>query len=191
MTTTAPTQTTSRIGRLPIQVPGNVVIEVAEDLMVTIKGPKATLKQPLPALITLKQENNVLNVVADYNQPQAKALHGTTRALLANHIRGVTEGHRIKLKLVGVGYRAQSGTKGSRSMLTMTLGKSHPDEYVAPEGVLLEAPSQTEVVVSGANKEHVGQVAAELRALRKPDAYKGKGVQYDGEVMSLKEVKKK
>ncbi|MES2211562.1 MAG: 50S ribosomal protein L6 [Pseudomonadota bacterium] len=182
--------TTSRIGRMPVVIPNGVSITLKGN-SVEIKGPKGAIVQQLPTGVVVAQEENQLVVSVSTQMVNAKAQHGTYRALLANHVKGVSEGYVIKLLLVGVGYRAQASKLGDLYKVDLILGKSHPEHYVARSGVKLETPAQTEILISGANREHVGQAAAEIQAHRMPDAYKGKGIRYDGRKIVLKEVKKK
>jgi len=176
----------SRIAKYPVELPKGVEFNQS-GLMVTLKGAKGSLSMELNPEVELKSENNEIAVRARSGSRFAAAMSGTTRALLANMARGVTEGFEKKLELVGVGYRAQA--QGRK--LNLTLGFSHPVEYAVPEGVTVETPSQTEIVVKGADKQQVGQVAAEIRRFRPPEPYKGKGVRYAGERVVMKEAKKK
>jgi len=176
----------SRIGKLPVTLPGGVELTVgAEEL--TVKGPLGTLKQRLSPNVTVKREaaKVVFEAVGESNE--ADAMSGTLRALLANMVLGVTKGFERKLTLVGVGYRAQA--QGDK--LNLTLGFSHPVAHRMPKGVKVETPTQTEILVKGIDKQQVGQVAAEIRAYRPPEPYKGKGVRYADEVVIIKETKKK
>jgi len=176
----------SRIAKNPIELPKG--IEFKQDgNVVTIKGGKGSLSLELNNEIKLDQEENKVTVVARSGSRFAAAMSGTTRALLANMVQGVSEGFVRKLELVGVGYRAQM--QGNK--LNLTLGFSHPVVYDIPDGVSVETPSQTEVVIAGSDKQKVGQVAAEIRRFRPPEPYKGKGVRYAGERVVLKEAKKK
>jgi len=176
----------SRIAKEPIELPQGV--EFRQDSnVVTIKGSKGALSLELNNEVQLKQDDSVLQVSARSGSRFAMAVSGTTRALLANMVRGVTEGFERKLELVGVGYRAQA--QGSK--LNLTLGFSHPVVYEVPEGISVETPSQTEVVIKGTDKQKVGQVAAEIRRFRPPEPYKGKGVRYADERVVIKEAKKK
>jgi large subunit ribosomal protein L6 len=158
-----------------------------EGTVVTLKGSKGSLTLDLNSEVELANEENALQVKARSGSRFAAAMAGTTRALLANMAQGVNEGFEKKLQLVGVGYRAQS--QGSK--LNLTLGFSHPVVFDVPEGITVETPSQTEVVVKGADKQKVGQVAAEIRRFRPPEPYKGKGVRYSDERVVIKEAKKK
>lgn len=176
----------SRIAKEPVELPKGVEFSQS-GTTVTLKGSKGVLSIELNSEIELVQNENTLNVKARSGSRFAIAISGTTRALLANMVQGVTEGFEKKLKLVGVGYRAQM----QGSTLSMTLGFSHPVVYTVPEGISVETPSQTEVVVKGTDKQKVGQVAAEIRHFRPPEPYKGKGVRYENEHIVMKEAKKK
>jgi large subunit ribosomal protein L6 len=173
----------SRIAKAPITLPSGVDIKVQPG-EVRIKGPKGNLVLALHPGVSLDQEDNEIRVqpASDSDIPMA----GTFRSLVSNMVVGVTDGFEKKLTLVGVGYRAQ--VQGDK--LTLALGFSHPVEYIAPEGVSIEAPSQTELVIKGCDKQRVGQVAAEIRAFRPPEPYKGKGVRYSDERVVRKEAKK-
>jgi large subunit ribosomal protein L6 len=167
----------SRVGRAPIAVPGGVTVTVAGTL-VTVAGPQGTLERPLPGAITVRQEEANLIVERPDDQRQNRALHGLTRSLVANMVTGVTAGFTKELEIVGVGYRAAAKGPGS---LELALGFSHPVFVDAPEGVTFDVPTPTRIIVKGIDKEKVGQVAADIRKLRKPEPYKGKGVRYLGE----------
>ncbi len=166
----------SRIGKLPITVPAGVEVKI-DGNTVTVKGPKGELTRTFQSIMMIKQEGDVLTVERPDDSREAKSYHGLTRTLLANMVEGVSKGYSKKLEMVGVGYRA--ALKGDT--LEMQLGFSHPVLVKAPEGITFEVPSQTQIVVSGADKEQVGQVAANVRAWRKPEPYKGKGIRYEGE----------
>ncbi len=168
----------SRIGRSPIPVPSGVSVAFGEGNTVTVKGPQGELARSVPAAITVRQEGDVLVVERPDDQRQNRALHGLTRSLVANMVAGVTEGFSKELEIVGVGYRAIP--KGPAA-LEMALGFSHPVNVNAPEGVVFEVPSATRIIIRGIDKEKVGQVAADIRKLRKPEPYKGKGIRYAGE----------
>ena len=155
--------------------------------MLTVKGPKGTLEHRIHDLVEMKREDAELNFGARNDSGQASALAGTTRSIVSNMVVGVSEGFEKKLELIGVGYRAQSKGK----VLNLTLGFSHPIDYELPEGITADTPSQTEIVVKGSDKQRVGQVAAEIRAFRPPEPYKGKGVRYADEIVIRKEAKKK
>ena len=176
----------SRIAKQPLSLPKGAELSVAGDT-VTMKGPKGTLSMALNSDVALAEEDGSWHVSAKSGSRFAKAMSGTTRALLGNMAHGVTEGWERKLTLVGVGYRAQA----QGNTLNLTLGFSHPVEHKMPEGVTVQTPSQTEVIVSGADKQVVGQVAAEIRGYRPPEPYKGKGVRYADERVVRKEAKKK
>ena len=167
----------SRIGNAPIPVPAGVEVSIAGDL-VTVKGTKGTLERRLPAPITLRQEEATLLVERPNDERRSRALHGLTRSLVANMVQGVSEGFSKQLDIVGVGYRANA--KGPRT-LELALGFSHPVVVEAPEGISFECPSATNIVVSGIDKEVVGQVAADIRKWRPPEPYKGKGIRYKDE----------
>jgi large subunit ribosomal protein L6 len=172
----------SRIGRAPIAVPNGVTITIAAGNAVTVKGPKGELSRTVPAAMHLAQENGQIVVTRPDDEPGHKSLHGLTRTLIANMVEGVTKGFSKQLELVGVGYKAEKRPYG----LQLALGYSHAIEYKAPTGITLNAPTPTQINVEGANKEVVGQVAAEIRSLRPPEPYKGKGVKYAGEVIRRK-----
>ena len=167
----------SRVGRAPIAVPGGVTVSL-DDRVVTVAGPQGSLSRPLPGAITVRQEESALLVERPDDQRQNRALHGLTRSLVANMVLGVTAGFSKELEIVGVGYRALA--KGPSS-LELALGFSHPVFVDAPDGVTFEVPTPTRIVVKGIDKEKVGQTAAEIRKLRKPEPYKGKGIRYAGE----------
>ena len=167
----------SRIGKTPIEIKSGVEVVVNAD-SVEIKGPKGTLAQSIPEGIEVQKEEETIIVKRDNDLRETKALHGLVRSLLNNMVHGVTEGYQKQLELVGVGYRAQSKGKNA---LELQLGFSHPVKYSAPEGITLEVPSQTEINISGIDKQVVGQVAADIRSLKKPEPYKGKGIRYVGE----------
>lgn len=166
----------SRIGKQPITVPAGVEVSV-NGTTVTAKGSKGELTRSFPEIMIIKHEGDEIIVERPDDSRDAKAFHGLVRTLIANMIEGVSNGFSKKLQLVGVGYRA--ALKGSD--LELQLGFSHPVSVEAPEGITFEVPSQTEIIVSGASKEQVGQVAANIRKWRKPEPYKGKGIRYEGE----------
>ena len=174
----------SRIGNQPITLPAKVDVSISGG-EVTVKGPLGTLSRRIADGVTVEKNGDTL--VCKATRPEARALHGTTRALLANMVRGVSQGFERKLSLVGVGYRAQA--QGDK--VNLSLGFSHPVVHVLPKGVKAETPVQTEIVVRGVDKQQVGQVAAEIRAYRPPEPYKGKGVRYANERVVIKETKKK
>lgn len=175
----------SRIANNPITIPAGVEINVNGNT-VKVKGKKGEMTHQAHNLVSVTQEEDVLKLAARNNSKSANALSGTTRALLQNLITGVTEGFEQKLEIIGVGYRAQAQGK----VLNLTLGFSHPVEFAIPEGITIETPSQTEVVIKGVDKQQVGQVAANIRNYRPPEPYKGKGVRYANERIIRKEAKK-
>ena len=172
----------SRIGKAPVAVPNGVTVTLKDGNVISVKGPKGELTRSLPAAMAVKQENGQVTVTRPSDEDQHKSLHGLTRTLIANMVEGVTKGFSKNLELVGVGYKAEKRPYG----LQLSLGYSHPIEYKAPQGITLTAPVPTQIVVEGANKEVVGQVAAEIRSLRPPEPYKGKGVKYAGEQIRRK-----
>ncbi|MDD2686159.1 MAG: 50S ribosomal protein L6 [Gallionella sp.] len=176
----------SRVAKNPVVVPSGVEVTLVAG-GVTVKGPMGSLTQPLSADVAVEREGDALLCKALLETKQSHAMSGTLRALLANMVVGVTKGFERKLTLVGVGYRAQA----AGDTLNLSLGFSHPVSYKMPEGIKVETPTQTEIVLKGADKQRVGQVAAEIRAFREPEPYKGKGVRYSDEVVTLKETKKK
>jgi large subunit ribosomal protein L6 len=172
----------SRVGKVPISVPGGVDVTIAERA-VSVKGPKGTLSRTIPGEITVRQEDGALLVERPNDERQNRALHGLTRSLVANMVTGVTEGFVKELEIVGVGYRAAA--QGPNRM-ELSLGFSHPVFVDAPEGVTFEVPQPTRIRVIGIDKEIVGQVAANIRKIRKPEPYKGKGIRYLGEQVKRK-----
>ena len=172
----------SRIGRNPITVPSSVTVSVADGI-VSVKGPNGSMTRILPDGITLHQEGDQLNVERLNDETMYRSLHGLTRTLVSNMVTGVTEGWTKELEIIGVGYRAAAGAPG---VLDLALGFSHPVKFTAPEGITFEVPAPTRVIVKGADKEVVGQVAATIRKIRKPEPYKGKGVRYLGERVARK-----
>ena len=176
----------SRIAKEPVELPKGVEFRQEGDI-VTLKGGKGELSLQLNSEVELKQDDNSLIFSPRSGSRFATAVAGTMRSLVANMAQGVSEGFERKLELVGVGYRAQA--QGNK--INLTLGFSHPVEYTVPEGVTVETPSQTEIVIRGADKQQVGQVSAEIRRFRPPEPYKGKGVRYADERVVLKEAKKK
>ena len=167
----------SRIGKAPVEVPAGVEVTVA-DGTVTVKGPKGTLSRVIPGEIEITQDDGTLTFVRPNDERRSRALHGLTRSLVNNMVIGVTDGFKKELEIVGVGYRAEA--QGPNA-LRLNLGFSHPVNVAAPEGIVFEVPVPTQVVVTGIDKEVVGQVAANIRSIRKPEPYKGKGVRYAGE----------
>jgi large subunit ribosomal protein L6 len=176
----------SRVGKMPIALPAGVEVTIAAD-RITVKGSLGILSMPLNGLVKVVNENNTLLFSPADETREANAMSGTLRALVNNMVNGVTKGFEKKLSLVGVGYRAQA--QGDK--LNLSLGFSHPVVHQMPAGVKCETPSQTEIVIKGVDKQKVGQTAAEVRAYRSPEPYKGKGVRYVDEVVTLKETKKK
>ena len=176
----------SRVGKLPVTVPKGVEVSIAANA-VSVKGPLGTLTQPFVRDIRLKKDGDKVMVETANDSTQADVMSGTTRAILANMVTGVTKGFEKKLALVGVGYRAQA--QGDK--LNLSLGFSHPVVHLMPKGVKVETPTQTEILIKGMDKHLVGQVAASVRGYRPPEPYKGKGVRYADERVVLKETKKK
>lgn len=171
----------SRIGTLPITIPSQVAINV-EEKSVHVKGPKGELQRTLPDFVSIEQENNQLNVHRVNDSRKARERHGLTRTLIANMVKGVSEGFEQRLELQGVGYRAQVQGK----TLSLNVGYSHPVEIEPPEEIQISVEKQTEIIVSGINKETVGNIAAKIRAVRPPEPYKGKGIRYQGEQVRQK-----
>ena len=176
----------SRIAKYPVTLPDKVQVTL-DPSFITVKGPQGTLKQAQSRQVVVKMEGSNVTFAAADESKAANALSGTMRANVANMVKGVSEGFQKRLTLVGVGYRAQA--QGNK--LNLTLGFSHPIVHPLPEGVKAETPTQTEIVLKGADRQKVGQVAAEIRAYKSPEPYKGKGVRYSGEKIELKEAKKK
>ena len=176
----------SRIAKNPVSLPSGTEVTIKEDTIVA-KGPVGELTMNKHPLVSVNQEDGLLKVAANDESIQSRAMSGTTRALLSNLVTGVSSGFEKKLTIIGVGYRAQVQGKN----LNLSLGFSHPVVYPIPEGITIEAPSQTELVVKGADKQKVGQVAAEIRRYRPPEPYKGKGVRYTDEYVVRKQAKKK
>jgi len=174
----------SRVGKKPLEIPAGVTVTI-NGSTVTVKGPKGELTRTFHPDIAIKLEDNVLTVSRPSDEKEHRALHGTTRSLLANMVEGVSKGFEKALELVGVGYRASKQGK----KLVLTVGYSHPVEIEAEEGLEIEVPSQTKIVVKGADKQRVGELAANIRAVRAPEPYKGKGIRYEGEVVRRKEGK--
>ncbi len=176
----------SRVAKQPVPLPQGVTATVTDEA-ITIKGAKGTLSLALRQGLKIVQEAGFLTVEKANDSRELDMAAGSTRAHLANLVTGVTKGYEKKLELVGVGYRAQAQGKN----LNLTLGFSHPVVYVSPEGITIETPSQTEIIIKGNDRQKVGQVAADIRGFRPPEPYKGKGVRYAGERIELKEAKKK
>ncbi|HFA6274638.1 TPA: 50S ribosomal protein L6 [Neisseria gonorrhoeae] len=176
----------SRVAKNPVTVPAGVEVKFGTEALV-IKGKNGELSFPLRSDVAIEFNDGKLTFVANNSSKQANAMSGTARALVSNMVKGVSEGFEKKLQLIGVGYRAQAQGK----ILNLSLGFSHPIVYEMPEGVSVQTPSQTEIVLTGSDKQVVGQVASEIRAFRAPEPYKGKGVRYVGEVVVMKEAKKK
>jgi large subunit ribosomal protein L6 len=176
----------SRIAKQPVEILKGVSVEI-KGQTISVKGPQGALAMEINSEVNVTQEEGIVSVRAASGSRFANAMAGTTRALILNMVNGVNTGFEQKLQLVGVGYRAQAQGK----KVNLTLGFSHPVEYNVPEGVAVETPTQTEIVVKGIDRQKVGQVAAELREFRPPEPYKGKGVRYADERIVLKEAKKK
>ena len=172
----------SRIGRQPIEIPSGVDVQVGDDALVTVKGPRGTLSRRLHPEMRIVREENVLRVERPSDESFHRSLHGLTRTLVANMVEGVTKGYEKRLQIVGVGYRA--AMKGSD--LEILVGYSHPVVVACPEGIEFEVPTPTQIVVRGNDKEMVGQVAAGIRKIRKPEPYKGKGIRYENEYVRKK-----
>ncbi|MBX3174888.1 MAG: 50S ribosomal protein L6 [Gemmatimonadaceae bacterium] len=171
----------SRIGKLPINVPSGVTVKV-EGNAVSAKGPKGELSRTIHPEMSVKLEGNVITVARPSDEPGHKSLHGLSRTLIANMVEGVSKGYKKELEITGVGFKAEPKPFG----LQLALGFSHQVQYKAPAGIKLSAPQPTQVVIEGADKEKVGQVAAEIRSLRPPEPYKGKGIKYVGETIRRK-----
>ena len=176
----------SRVGKMPVAMPSGAEVSITA-AQITVKGPLGSLSQSLNGLVKVDNANGTLKFEAVNDSREANAMSGTLRALVNNMVNGVTKGFEKKLSLVGVGYRAQA--QGDK--LNLSLGFSHPVVHQMPAGVKCETPTQTEILIKGIDKQRVGQVAAEVRAYRSPEPYKGKGVRYADEVVKLKETKKK
>jgi len=176
----------SRVGKSPVLLPEKVEVTISADL-ISVKGPLGTLSQAITSNVKVEKVDNQLEIKLNEDTRQANAISGTLRALIANMVQGVSKGFERKLTLVGVGYRAQA--QGDK--LNLTLGFSHPVVHQVPVGVKVETPTQTEIIIKGADKQQVGQVAADVRNYRPPEPYKGKGVRYADERIVLKETKKK
>jgi large subunit ribosomal protein L6 len=174
----------SRIGKKPIEIPSGVTVTV-ENNTVTVKGPKGQLSRAFNPDMDIKVEDNVITITRPSDAKEHRALHGTTRAIIANMVEGVSKGFERSLELIGVGYRAQKQGK----KLVLNVGYSHPVEIEPEEGIEIEVPSNTKVVVKGIDKERVGALAANIRQVRPPEPYKGKGIRYEGEYVRRKEGK--
>ncbi|MCK6422872.1 MAG: 50S ribosomal protein L6 [Aquabacterium sp.] len=176
----------SRVGKMPIAVPQGVDVQITAD-QITVKGANGTLARPVNPLVSVQHDGAQLKLAPVNDSVEANAMSGTMRALLANMVNGVTKGFERKLNLVGVGYRAQA--QGQK--LNLQVGFSHPVVKDMPAGIKVECPTQTEILIKGADRQVVGQIAAEVRAIRPPEPYKGKGIRYADERVVLKETKKK
>lgn len=168
----------SRIGKVPVGVPSGVDISISEGQAITVKGPKGTLARTLPGAITARAEGSTILIERPDDERDSRALHGLSRTLVANMVDGVTAGFTKNLDIIGVGYRAEA--RGPRQ-LQLALGFSHGVTFDAPEGITFETPTPTRISITGIDKELVGQVAANIRKIRKPEPYKGKGIRYEGE----------
>ncbi len=175
----------SRIGKKPIEIPASVKVDIAQDGTVTVKGPKGTLSEQVKGGITIKEEGNQLILERPSDDKNHRALHGLYRALVHNMVVGVTDGFAKTLEMVGTGYRAQAEGK----KLTINIGFSHPVILEAPENITFETPAPTKIVIKGINKQQVGNLAADIRAIRKPEPYLGKGIKYENEHIRRKEGK--
>jgi large subunit ribosomal protein L6 len=176
----------SRVAKNPVVIPAKVEVTVSAD-SVAVSGPLGKITHFVTSDVTLTREGDAIQVAAANDSQQSRAMSGTMRALLANMVHGVSQGFTKKLNLVGVGYKAQA----QGAALNLDLGFSHPISHKMPAGITVETPSQTEIIIKGVDKQVVGQVAAQIRAYRKPEPYKGKGVRYSDEVVVIKETKKK
>ena len=174
----------SRIGKKPIEIPAGVTVTLNENT-VTVKGPKGEMQNSFNPDMTISIEENVVNVTRPSDGKEHRSLHGTTRSLIANMVEGVSKGFEKTLELVGVGYRAQLQGK----KLVLNVGFSHPVEFTPEEGIEVEVPANTKIIVKGYNKEKVGALASNIRAVRPPEPYKGKGIRYEGEIVRRKEGK--
>ncbi|MEK3936959.1 50S ribosomal protein L6 [Sporosarcina sp. FSL W7-1349] len=175
----------SRIGNKPIEVPEGVTVTIADNNFVTVKGPKGELTNTFNSDIKIEQEGNVITLTRPTDSKEHRSIHGTTRSLLDNMVTGVSKGFERSLELIGVGYRAQLQGK----KLVLNVGYSHPVEFTPEDGVEVEVPSNTKVIVRGINKERVGALASNIRQVRPPEPYKGKGIRYEGEHVRRKEGK--
>ncbi|MDV6377367.1 50S ribosomal protein L6 [Sporosarcina sp. GW1-11] len=175
----------SRIGNRQIDVPENVTVTISDENFATVKGPKGELSRQLDKEIMINQEGNVITLARPSESKAHRSIHGTTRSVLNNMVVGVSTGFERTLELVGVGYRASMQGK----KLVLNVGYSHPVEFTPEEGVEVEVPANTKIIVRGYNKEHVGALASNIRQVRPPEPYKGKGIRYEGEVVRRKEGK--
>jgi large subunit ribosomal protein L6 len=171
----------SRVGLQPIEVPGGVTVKF-DGASVSVKGPKGEISRTLPTEVEYKQEGSVINVTRSSDDKTSRSMHGLTRTLIANMVEGVTNGFSKQLEIVGVGYKAEA--KGKE--LVMTVGYSQPVHFAIPEGITIETPQPTQIKVSGIRKDQVGQVSADIRKIRPPEPYKGKGIKYVGEQIQRK-----
>lgn len=176
----------SRVAKNPITIPTGVDVKIENQLLI-VKGSKGTLEKIIPSGVQVKKQDNLLQIVADDAAANSNALSGTMRTIADNMVKGVTKGFEKKLTLVGVGYRAQAQGK----ILNLTLGFSHPINFPLPEGITAETPTQTEIIIKGMDSQKVGEVCAQIREIRPPEPYKGKGVRFADETITLKEAKKK
>ena len=172
----------SRIGKQPIEIPSGVDVTVGDDALVTVKGPRGTLTQQVHADMKIVREDGVLRVERPSDEGRHRSLHGLTRSLIANMVEGVTKGYEKRLTIIGVGYRAAMKGKD----LEIQVGYSHPVNVAAPDGIEFETPTATSIVVRGNDKQQVGEVAANIRKIRKPAPYKGKGIRYENEYVRKK-----
>ena len=172
----------SRIGKQPIEIPSGVEVTVGDDALVTVKGPRGMLTQQVHADMKIVREDGVLRVDRPTDEARHRSLHGLTRSLIANMVEGVTKGYEKRLSIIGVGYRASMKGKD----LEILVGYSHPVNVAAPEGIEFETPTPTSIVVRGNDKQQVGEVAANIRKVRKPEPYKGKGIRYENEYVRKK-----
>lgn len=175
----------SRVGKKPIEVPADVTVTIGKNNEVTVKGPKGELTRTFNADIKIEKEENVVTLTRPSESKDHRTIHGTTRALLANMVEGVSKGFERSLELVGVGYRAS--LQGEK--LVLNVGFSHPVEFTPEDGLNVEVPTNTKIIIRGINKERVGALASNIRQVRPPEPYKGKGIRYEGEVVRRKEGK--